>query len=110
MIFGLTERAIKPENERFQLRTIPRNGLVNEKDYALECLARREKGVLRAAHIPILPLYVSAPPGFFIVPKFKKAPTVGVDIYTPPGGGGYSRCKAIRGCAALVGHFFEKNP
>ena len=26
------------------------------------------------------------------------------------GGGGYSLCKAIRGCAALVGHFFEKNP
>ena len=26
------------------------------------------------------------------------------------GGGGYSLCKAIRACAALVGHFFEKNP
>ena len=26
------------------------------------------------------------------------------------GGRGYSLCKAIRGCAALVGHFFEKNP
>ena len=26
------------------------------------------------------------------------------------GGGGYSLCKAIRGCAALVGHFFEKIP
>ena len=25
-------------------------------------------------------------------------------------GGGYSLCKAIRGCAALVGHFFEKIP
>ena len=30
-------------------------------------------------------------------------------MYSPGGGGGgggYSLCKGIRGCAALVGHFF----
>ena len=32
------------------------------------------------------------------------------ELSLPGGGGGYSLCKAIRGCAALVGHFFEKIP
>ena len=33
-----------------------------------------------------------------------------VTISPGGGGGGYSRCKGIRGCAALIGRFFEKNP
>ena len=57
MIFGLTERAIKPENERFQLRTIG-----TMKKICFGRLARREKGVLRAAHIPIPAIIRECPP------------------------------------------------
>ena len=73
MIFGLIYRTSDKTREREISTAYHRNGLVNEKDYALERLARREKGVLRAAHTY----------------------TAIICEYPPPRGGGGAKCRTF---------------
>ena len=94
---------------RFQLRR-HRNGLVNEKDmlwnvwqwkrYALERLARRENGVLRAAHTYTVIIRECPPPP----PGLSSAQTW-TRLYTP-GGNGFLLCKTKVG----IGSPHEINP
>ena len=82
---------------RFQLRR-HRNGLVNEKDmlwnvwqwkrYALERLARREKGVLRAAHTYTVIIRECPPPpgpNYAAVTPSRKSPCQCLDVSFLPG-------------------------